>query len=177
MECYLQRRVLVYCIAAGEMLNVLFKTTVNSMLINVQKAEGSFGIGKCVFSAGDLLRGLATPGQSGVRQGEQVGTLDSHRTFRYAGLTKLGKSSKAATSNYNRIISCFEPSSVQHSCALQAGTDCTCCKLFPRVENAEFSYPHPSSPRRADSSGRAALLVCIWSAAWEHVAWNPRQSL
>jgi len=51
------------------------------MLIDFQKVEGSFCIGKCVIPAEGLLRGLAKPELSGVRQGGQAGVLDSNLSF------------------------------------------------------------------------------------------------
>ena len=91
VERYL-KRFLFYCkeYCRGRGFNVLFKATVNSMLIDFQKVEGSFCIGKCIISAEDLLQGLAKPDLSGVRQGDQAGILDSQPLF------SLGRSNQAS---------------------------------------------------------------------------------
>lgn len=83
VEHHLKRGLLFYCkeYCRGRVFNVLFKVAVNSMLIDFQKVEGSFCIGKCIISADDLLQGFAKPDRSGVRQGDQAGVLDSHLPF------------------------------------------------------------------------------------------------
>lgn len=54
------KRFLFYCkeYYRGRVFNGLFKAAVNSMLIDSQKVEGSFCIGKCIIFAEDLLQGL-----------------------------------------------------------------------------------------------------------------------
>lgn len=53
VEGYLQRFLGFYCkeYCSGKGFNVVFKATVNPMLIGFRKAEGSFCRGKCIISA------------------------------------------------------------------------------------------------------------------------------